>query len=311
MARILVTGGAGYIGSMLVPHLLADGHRVTVLDSFLHNQSPFGMHFEWDTFDVVKGDARDLRVVGNLAKSADIVIPLAALVGAPHCDADPYAARTTNSEAIFQLCDKLSPSQWVLYPNSNSGYGSRANGGPCVEDDPLTPISLYGRLKCDGESAVMSRENSIAFRLATVFGVSPRFRMDLIVNEFVWRAFRDQAITLFEAHFRRNFIYVRDVAGAFCHAIKNFDTMRGLVYNAGDTRANMSKWQLCERIKEHVPGFVFSEAAVGEDRDKRDYLVSNSRLESTGWAPQWSLDDGIAELLKFYGTLRVFQHGNV
>lgn len=308
--NILVTGGAGYVGSVLVPALLHAGHAVHVLDNFMYGQgAALAACCGYSKFVVTRGDARDQGTLRPLVAWAEIVLPLAAIVGAPACEADSNAAVTTNTGAIRTLINLMSADQCLIIPITNSGYGIGSNA-ECTEESPLRPVSLYGRTKVAGEKVALSRENSISFRLATVFGMSPRMRVDLMVNDFVYRAVNDRALVLFEAHFRRNFVHVRDVAKAFLHAIYHFDEMKGRAYNVGLDEANMTKWQLCERIKAHVPGFTFLEASVGEDPDKRDYLVSNERIKATGWRAQWSLDDGIIELIKGYTMLRDRQYGN-
>ncbi len=308
---ILITGGAGYLGSTMVPALLAAGHRVTVLDNFLFKQNSLSHVCADPGFDVVRGDAREAATLRPLLAKADIVIPLAALVGAPLCDADRTAAQTTNHDAILTLLNMLSPDQRVLMPVTNSGYGVGEAGKFCTEETPLNPLSLYGRSKVEAEAAVLARGNAISFRLATVFGMSPRMRVDLLVNDFVYRAVYDRAVVLFEPHFKRNYIHVRDVARAFLHGIDNFDTMRDRPYNVGLSDANLSKWELCQRIQAQLPGFVFLEAPIGEDPDKRDYIVSNARIEGTGYMPAHSLDAGIAELIKGYRMLRNSLYSNV
>lgn len=308
---ILITGGAGYLGSTMVPALLAAGHRVTVLDNFLFKQNSLSHVCADPGFDVVRGDAREAATLRPLLAKADIVIPLAALVGAPLCDADRTAAQTTNHDAILTLLSLLSPDQRVLMPVTNSGYGVGEAGKFCTEETPLNPLSLYGRSKVEAEAAVLARGNAISFRLATVFGMSPRMRIDLLVNDFVYRAVYDRAVVLFEPHFKRNYIHVRDVARAFLHGIDNFDSMRDRPYNVGLSDANLSKWELCQRIQAQLPGFVFLEAPIGEDPDKRDYIVSNARIEGTGYMPAHSLDAGIAELIKGYRMLRNSLYSNV
>ncbi len=309
--NILVTGGAGYLGSIMVPALLEAGHRVTVLDSFLFRQSPLNHVCIHPNFDVVRGDARDEATLRPLVAGADVVIPLAALVGAPLCNADKLAAESTNRDAVVTLIKLLSPEQRILMPVTNSGYGIGEAGKHCTEDSPLRPLSLYGRTKVEAEAVVLERGNAISFRLATVFGMAPRMRIDLLVNDFVHRAVNDSAVVLFEAHFTRNYIHIRDVARAFLHGLANFETMQGRPYNVGLSDANLSKWQLCERIRAHLPNFVFLEAPIGEDPDKRDYIVSNARIEATGYSPAFSLDDGILELIKGYRMVRNAVHGNV
>ena len=309
--NILVTGGAGYLGSIMVPALLDAGHRVTVLDNFMFKQNPLAQVCAHPNFDVVRGDGRDEATLAPLIKTADLVIPLAALVGAPLCDIDKIAATTTNRDAVVSLTRLLSRDQRIMMPVTNSGYGVGEKGKFCTEETPLRPISLYGRTKVEAEAAVLERGNAISFRLATVFGMAPRMRIDLLVNDFVYRAIFDRAVILFEPHFKRNYIHIRDVARAFLHGIDNFETMKDRPYNVGLSDANISKWELCEKIREHLPKFVFIESPIGEDPDKRDYIVSNARIEGTGYKPAFSLDDGIAELIKGYRMIRNAVHGNV
>jgi nucleoside-diphosphate-sugar epimerase len=302
--RILVTGGAGYIGSILVPTLLAHGHRVTVLDRFVFDDNSLLACCASPGFAVVRGDCRDEQTMASLLATHDVIIPLAGLVGAPLCASDPVAARSTNLGAIELLCRLASPAQRILFPTTNSGYGVGRPGEPCTEDSPLTPVSLYGETKVAAEAAVLARGNAITFRLATVFGASPRMRLDLLVNDFVSRAVTDKAVVLFESHFTRNFIHIRDVARVFQHGLDHFDQMSGRAFNVGLDDANLTKRELCERIATFVPGFTFVDAPVGRDPDQRNYIVSNARLAATGFVPAWSLDDGILELLTAYRMVR-------
>jgi nucleoside-diphosphate-sugar epimerase len=242
---------------------------------------------------------------------ADVIIPLAALVGAPLCKADPIAAKTTNQDAVIDAVKRTSKSQIVLFPVTNSGYGIGESGKFCTEETPLRPISLYGVTKVEAEKAVLDNGNGVTLRLATVFGMSPRMRLDLLVNDFTWRAVTDRAVVIFEGHFKRNYIHVRDVVKGFEHALENYDSMRGEAYNLGLSDANLSKIELCQRIQEQVPSFVYLEAPIGEDPDKRDYIVSNEKVESTGWRPEWPLDRGIAELLRGYRMIRNSRYSNV
>ena len=309
--RILVTGGAGYIGSILTPALLARGWQVTVVDTFARGE-PFLAHCCCDpNFTPVRGDTRDMRFMGELLPKHDVVIPLAALVGAPICAADEIGATSLNRDAVVGLMQRLSRDQRVVFPNSNSGYGIGASNAFCTEESPLRPVSLYGRTKIEAEEAVLNTGRGISLRLATVFGMSPRMRLDLLVNDLTWRAVHERAVILFEAHFRRNYIHVRDVVKAFIHALDNFDTMKGQPFNVGLTEANLTKRQLCERIAKHVPGFTYLEAAIGEDPDKRDYIVSNEKLENTGWRPDHGIDAGIQELVKGFQMLRNGRFSNV
>ncbi len=309
--NILVTGGAGYLGSIMVPAFLDQGHKVTVLDNFMFKQNPLAHVCANPDFDVVRGDARDAGLIKGLIKDADVVIPLAALVGAPLCNNDQLGTTSINRDAVVMLAQLLSKDQRILMPITNSGYGIGEKGKFCTEETPLRPISLYGTTKVEAEAAVLERGNAISFRLATVFGMAPRFRLDLLVNDFVYRAVNDRAVVLFEADFKRNYIHIRDVARAFVHGLENFETMKDEPYNVGLSDANLSKRELCEKIREHVPSFVFMEAPIGEDPDKRDYIVSNEKIEATGFKPAYSLDDGIAELIKGFRMIRNSQYGNV
>ena len=312
MARILVTGGAGYIGSTLVPALLDAGHRVTVVDNFLFDQPSLAAVCHHRCLTIVRGDVRSMTTMAPLVAGADVIIPLAALVGAPLCDRDPIAAETVNRDAVVQMLPRLGRGQRVLMPISNSGYGIGEKGRHCTEETPMRPISLYGRTKVEVEEALLGRhENAISLRLATVFGMSPRMRFDLLVNDFTLRACRDGFVVVFEGHFTRNFIHVRDVARAFLHGMDHFDAMRGEAYNVGLSDANLTKLELCAAIERHVPGFAYLESHIHEDPDKRDYIVSNEKLEATGFRPAYSLDDGIAELVKGCAMLRTTPYGNV
>ncbi len=310
--HVLVTGAAGYIGSVLVPCLLEQGFSVTALDLFPRGDTALSTCCAYPGFTPVKGDVRDEAVIRSLLAKADIVIPLAALVGAPLCKNDPLNAQTVNSDAIRMLMRNTGKNQKVLYPTTNSGYGIGEKDQFCTEQTPLRPLSLYGTTKVEAEQAVLGGAgNGISFRLATVFGMAPRMRLDLLVNDLTWRAVTDRTVVIFEGHFRRNYIHIRDVVKAFLHGIQSYDTMRGQAYNVGLSSANLSKLQLCAKIKEHVPAFVYLEAPIGEDPDKRDYLVSNDKIEATGWGPDWSLDNGIKELVKGYTMLRNAVYANV
>lgn len=309
--KLLVTGGAGYLGSVLVPELLRNGHEVTVLDNFMFGQGTLLECCASPCFRVVRGDCRDERILAPALRGQDVLIPLAALVGAPICQADQVGARSTNLDAVKLLMRLRAPSQRVVFPNTNSGYGVGEAGAVCTEESPLRPISLYGQTKVEAEQAVLEAGNALCFRLATVFGASPRMRLDLLVNDFVYRAVTDGALVVFEGHFKRNFVHVRDVARAFVHAIDNFDAMEGQTYNVGLDTANLSKIELCERIKAHVPRFTYVEAPIGEDPDKRNYVVSNEKIRRAGFEARVSLDDGIDELIKAYTIIRNSRYGNV
>ncbi len=309
--RILVTGGAGYIGSLLTPALLARDWTVTVVDTFVAGRPFLAQCCADPRFTPVRGDARDMRVMGELVAKHDVVMPLAALVGAPLCASDETGAVTLNRDAVVALMRRLSPDQRVVFPNSNSGYGIGGGNTYCTEESPLRPVSLYGRTKVDAENAVLDSGRGVSLRLATVFGMSPRMRLDLLVNDLTWRAVNERAVILFEAHFRRNYIHVRDVVKAFIHSLDNYRAMVGQPFNVGLTDANLTKRQLCERIGQHVPNFAYLESPIGEDPDKRDYIVSNEKLENTGWRPDHSIDAGIVELAKGFQMLRNSRFSNV
>jgi nucleoside-diphosphate-sugar epimerase len=308
---ILVTGGAGYIGSILVPELLNLGHRVIVLDNFSYNQNSLNHVVHYKNFEVIKADVRDKTAIEPLIKNADVVIPLAALVGAPLCKLDPVGATTINHDSVIMLLKLLSADQVVLMPTTNSAYGSGDKNNFCTEDSSLNPISQYAIEKVKVEQALMDHANAISFRLATVFGMSPRMRIDLLVNDFTYRAFHDHFIGLFEADFKRNYIHVRDVVRVFIHGLTHLDSMKGNIYNVGLSNANVSKRELCAKIKEQIPELVFVEASVGKDPDQRNYIVSNRKIEATGFVPEYSLDMGITELLKGYRMLKNSRYSNV
>jgi nucleoside-diphosphate-sugar epimerase len=311
MNNVLVTGGAGYIGSILSEFLLELGFNVTVLDNFMYKQASLNHLCHNPRFNVVNGDIRNLAHIQPLLKDADVIIPLAALVGAPLCNKDVVGADTTNKEAIFKMLDKVSKEQRIIMPTTNSAYGSGDENNFCTEESPLNPISKYAIDKVAVEEMLMQRENSISYRLATVFGMSPRMRTDLLVNDLTYRAVNDGYVVIFEGHFKRNYIHVRDVCDAFIHAIYNFDTMKGQIYNVGLSSANVSKLELCEIIKKHVPGFSIVEGEIKKDPDQRNYIVSNAKLEATGFEPMYDLDSGIMELLTGYRMIKNNIYGNV
>ena len=291
--------------------LKKQGFRVKVLDNFMFGQNSLAHCCANPNFEIHRGDCRDEKLVRSLVQDVDLVIPLAALVGAPLCGRDKIGTETINRDAVIMLTKILSKEQRLLMPVSNSGYGIGEKGKFCTEESPLNPISEYGITKVQAEQAVLERGNAITFRLATVFGMSPRMRLDLLVNDFVYRALNDRAIVLFESHFKRNYIHVRDVANVFLHAIENFDSMKDEVYNFGLSDANLSKKELCERIQVHLPQMVFLEAEIGEDPDKRDYIVSNKKIEATGFLPKYSLNMGIQELIKGCQMMNNSKYSNV
>ena len=311
MFNILVTGGAGYLGSTMVPDLLTAGHKVTVLDNFMFKQTSLNHCCYHPNFSIVKGDIRQKDRMIKLMKSADVIIPLAALVGAPLCSLDPIGATTINHDAIELMLKLLSKDQIVLMPTTNSAYGTGDKDNYCNEESPLRPISQYAIEKVEIEKELMQHPNAISFRLATVFGMSPRMRIDLLVNDFTYRAVNDRFIVLFESHFKRNYIHVRDVSRVFQHALNNHDSMKGEIYNVGLSDANVSKKELCEHIQKQLPGFLFVETPVGKDPDQRNYIVSNEKIEATGFKQEFSLDQGIDELIKGYSMIKNTRYGNV
>jgi len=308
--RILVTGGAGYLGSVLCERLLDAGHHVTVLDSLLYQQNSLFHLCANPRFEFVHGDARDNSVVGGLAKDADALIPLAAIVGAPACDRDPLLARSVNLEAVRLLNRVRSSGQLIVYPTTNSGYGTKTGDVFCTEETPLEPISLYGQTKTQADQELLQSPNVVTLRLATVFGMSPRMRLDLLVNHFVYAAATDGYLVIFEKDFKRNYIHIRDVADCFLYCIENSNRMAGRAYNAGLDAANLSKQELALSIKKHVPKFYIHFAEVGSDPDKRNYIVSNQRLREAGFEAKRSLDEGIVELLKGYRMMGRSQFKN-
>ncbi len=310
MENILITGGAGYIGSVLSKSLLDEGYSVTVLDNFRYNQNSLLDCCYDDKFRVIRGDVRDEQILTSSLQNQDFIIHLAALVGAPICNANKDDALTTNFESTKLLLKLRTKNQKILFPCTNSGYGIGEKGKYCTEETPLRPISFYGQTKVNSEKAILDDGNSISFRLATVFGVSPRMRLDLLVNDFVHKAMNEKFIGIFEGHFQRNYIHIRDVVRVFLHGINNFDNMKNQSYNVGLSDANLSKLELCEKIKEHISDFIFVESNLGEDPDKRDYIVSNEKIENTGFKPQFSLDFGIEELIKCYTIFKKQPYGN-
>lgn len=309
--KVLVTGGAGYLGSVLSEHLLDAGHAVTCLDNLSLGQSgPFHL-CESPRFDFVRGDARDEALLGRLLRTVDAIIPLACLVGATACDRDPWTARAVNLDAVRLLNRLRSREQLVVFPTTNSGYGTKSGDTFCTEETPLEPISLYGQTKVAAEAELLSSPNAITLRLATVFGMSPRPRLDLLVNHFVHAAVTEGFVVIFEKHFKRNYIHIRDVADAFLHCLTHHPQMIGRPFNAGLDDANLSKEELAQKIKAHVPSFYIHFSEVGSDPDKRNYIVSNQRLREAGFAARRSLDEGIVELLKGYRMMARGPYGNV
>ena len=305
MSNILVTGGAGYIGSTLVPDLLSKKHKVTVVDNFMYDQTSLATSIRDKNFEIIFGDVRDESLMKKLVSKADIIIPLAAIVGAPACDKDPVTAQSINKDSILWLLKQVSKSQQVIMPTTNSAYGSGDKNNFCDENSPLNPLSLYARDKVVVEKSLLEHENSTSFRLATVFGISPRMRLDLLVNNFTLRAITDGFVIVFEGHFKRNYIHILDVVQAFNLAIEKKDQFKGEIFNVGLSQANISKIELCQEIKKIVPDFLFLEAPLGKDPDQRNYIVSNKKIEALGFSPGVSLQEGLNELVK---GLKMFNH---
>ena len=305
MSNILVTGGAGYIGSTLVPDLLNKKHKVTVIDNFMYDQTSLATSIRDRNFEIIFGDVRDESLMKKLVSKADIIIPLAAIVGAPACDKDPVTAQSINKDSILWLLKQVSKSQQVIMPTTNSAYGSGDKNNFCDENSPLNPLSLYARDKVVVEKSLLEHENSTSFRLATVFGISPRMRLDLLVNNFTLRAITDGFVIVFEGHFKRNYIHILDVVQAFNLAIEKKDQFKGEIFNVGLSQANISKIELCQEIKKIVPDFLFLEAPLGKDPDQRNYIVSNQKIEALGFSPAVSLQEGLNELVK---GLKMFNH---
>jgi nucleoside-diphosphate-sugar epimerase len=301
--RILITGGAGYIGSILVPRLLEAGHPVRVLDSMRHGVPSLLAVAGHPNFEFQLGDARGEETLRRAMASCDVLIPLAAIVGAPACDRDQIGAATINRDAILLMNRLRSCEQRIIYPCTNSGYGTKSGDVFCTEDSPLDPITLYGRTKVEAERALLDSPNTLTVRLATVFGVSPRMRLDLLVNTFVFEAVTRRYLVVFEKDFKRNYVHIRDVADLFLHAIQNFDAMKGRPYNCGLDEANYSKAELAELVREQVPGFFVHYSEIGSDPDKRNYVVSNQRLREAGFEAKRTVRDGIRELIQAYQML--------
>jgi nucleoside-diphosphate-sugar epimerase len=297
--KVLITGGAGYLGSVIVDKLLSVGYGVIVLDKLLFNQTSLLQYTSNPNFKFIYGDVRNEELLEKLCNEVDIIIPLAAIVGFPACASDPQLAKEINFNQIFNIV-KFAKHKKILYPNTNSGYGIGEGQTECTEESPLNPISVYGQTKCDAENFLRANTSAITFRLATVFGVSPRMRTDLLVNDFTYKAITDKYIVVFEKLFKRNFIHIEDVASAFLFMLQNYDKYKGEVFNLGLSDANLSKQELLEKIQSHVKDFAVSYNDYYEDPDKRDYIVSNEKVEATGWKPEWNLDMGIKQLIMAY-----------
>lgn len=309
--KVLVTGGAGYIGSIFVPKLLEDGYTVTVFDNFMYKQNSLLDICYHPNLEIINGDVRDEYKLKKEVQKHKIIIPMAAIVGAPACDRDKLQATSVNQTQVENISSWVSDQQIILFPVTNSGYGIGENSKHCDENSPLNPISHYGQTKVNAEKALLNMGNAITFRLATVFGTSPRMRTDLLVNDFVYRACNDRFIVLFESHFKRNYIHIRDISSVFIHGIENYIKMKGEPFNVGLSDANLSKMELCKKINKYIVDFHIFESDIGKDPDKRDYIVSNKKIEATGWKPNYTIDYGIKELIRAYRYLKVSRFNNL
>jgi nucleoside-diphosphate-sugar epimerase len=299
-STVLITGVAGYLGSIISDHFLRAGHRIIGVDNLSYGSAPLNHLCEQSAFEFIREDVRNEQVMAGLVRKADVIIPLAAVVGMPACMRDPWLATSVNLDAIRLINRLRSPSQLIIYPNTNSGYGIKSGDAFCTEETALEPISIYGQTKCQAELELLNSSNTITLRLATVFGMSPRMRLDLLVNHFVYAAVTDGYLVIFEKDFKRNFVHVRDVADCMLHCLANASQMIGRPYNVGLESANLSKAELAMKVKEYVPNFYVHFSEVGSDPDKRNYIVSNQRLREAGFEAKRSLDTGIPELIKGY-----------
>ena len=298
MNKVLITGGAGYLGSTLAEHLLNNNYEVTVLDNLMYDQVTLLHLFKRDGFKFELGDVRNKELLQKLVSEHNVIIPLAAIVGMPACKANPELTVAVNYQQVANVLEVLRDDQKLILPNTNSQYGS--SDSIITEESPFKPLSLYATTKCDAENAMLAKGNGVSLRLATVFGVSPRMRTDLLVNDFTYKSVVDGYLVLFEAHFKRNYIHVQDIARTFQFIIENYEKCKGQAFNVGLSTANLSKLELAEKIKTHIPSLVIKQDDFKEDFDKRNYIVSNEKLESLGWKPVYDLDYGIKQLIEAY-----------
>jgi nucleoside-diphosphate-sugar epimerase len=296
--KVLITGGAGYLGSNLTRHLLEAGYTVTVLDNLMYDQVTLLHLFGNPKFQFELGDVRDKKLLQELVGLNDVIIPLAAIVGMPACKANPELTVAVNYQQVADIVEVLRDDQKLILPNTNSQYGS--SDSIITEESPFNPLSLYAKTKCDAENTMLAKGNGVSLRLATVFGVSPRMRTDLLVNDFVYKSVVDGYLVLFEAHFKRNYIHVQDIARTFQFVIENYEKCKGQAFNVGLSTANLSKLELAETIKKYIPSLVIKQDDFKEDFDKRNYIVSNEKLEALGWKPIYDLDYGIKQLMSAY-----------
>lgn len=306
--KVLITGGAGYLGSTLAEYLLMQGHTVTVLDNLMYKQLSLLHLFKNPKFTFINADVRDKSLLIEQVNLADAIIPLAAIVGMPACKANPDLAVQVNYTQIVDIVDVLRDDQKLVLPNTNSQYGSSSE--IITEESPFKPLSLYAQTKCDAEDYVLKKGNGVILRLATVFGVSPRMRQDLLVNDFVYKSLVDGYLVLFEAHYKRNYIHVQDIARTFDFMLNYYNTCRGQVYNVGLSAANLSKLELAESIRTHIPSLVIKQDEFKQDFDQRNYIVSNAKLERLGWHPIYDLDYGIKQLISAYQMTVPFNNRN-
>jgi nucleoside-diphosphate-sugar epimerase len=298
MKKVLITGGAGYLGSVLTEVLLNKGYRVTVFDNLFYKQISLVPFTHNKNFNFILGDVRNENDLKIEVEKHDIIIPLAAIVGMPSCKSNPELAIDVNYKQVKNITEWITKNQILLIPNTNSQYGS--SNDLITEESPFNPMSLYAQTKCDAEKAVLDLGNGIALRLATVFGTSYRMRTDLLVNDFVYKAINDGYLVLFESHFIRNYIHIRDIANTFLFMIENYEKCNNNTFNVGLSNANLTKLELANRIQKYAPELVIVQNEFKKDFDQRNYMVSNQKIESMGWKPLYSLDDGIIELIKGY-----------
>ncbi len=309
--KVLITGGAGYIGSVLTPLLLSESHQVTVLDNFMYDQNSLLDVVAHKKLRLLRADVRDQRLLKEELQKHDVIIPLAGLIGAPLCDREPALSQEVNCDVIKRLYDQKSKDQMLIYPCTNSGYGIGEKDIFCNEKTALRPISLYGKQKVEAETYILEKGEGVTFRFATLFGASPKMRLDLLVNDFTYRAYTDRYLVLFESHFKRNYLHVRDAARAFLHVINHYEQMKGEAFNVGLSSANLDKSELCAIIKKFIPEFVFLQSEVGTDPDKRNYIVSNEKIEKTGFQTEHTLEDGIEELIKCFTIIKKKNFSNI
>ena len=308
--KILITGGAGYIGSILVPSLLDAGYEITVIDNFFYNQSSLLNCSKHKNIKIVNDDVRNYKLINNLITKNDIIIPLAGLVGAPICKKFPKDSREINYDAQLNIFKNKSKDQKLIMPTTNSAYGSGNKDNYCDENSVLRPISEYAKQKVKLEEIMMQETNVTSLRLATVFGISPRPRLDLLVNDFTFRAIKHEKLILYESHFKRNYIHVRDISRVFKFCILNEKT-RNEIFNVGLSDTNISKLELAKAIQKYIPNLIIEENDTEKDPDQRNYIVSNEKIESCGFKTKYSLDDGIKEIIKFYPILKNQNYRNI